>query len=106
MPERKEFAQRVRQQLEDWDYQLDRLSARLVDLSHEWRQQARQRLITIRNRRDQLETELTELENHSGDAWQDIKAGIELAWDGLKTGLLAARSEFENNPSHNDKHNH
>ena len=44
---------------------------------------------------DALEAKLEKLESHGEDAWQDIKAGVELAWDGLKTGLLAARSEFE-----------
>ena len=77
MTDKKDFADSIRQKLEDWDYQLDRLTARLGD------------------KRDALEAKLEKLESHGEDAWQDIKAGVELAWDGLKTGLLAARSEFE-----------
>ena len=35
MSDKKDFTARARQQLEDWDYQLDRLSARLNDLRDE-----------------------------------------------------------------------
>lgn len=95
MTDKKDFADSIRQKLEDWDYQLDRLTARLGDKRDEWRAEAKQRIADIEERRDAMEAKLEKLESHGEDAWQDIKAGVELAWDGLKTGLLAARSEFE-----------
>ena len=54
-----------------------------------------ERLADFKEERKELEAKLEVLESRTEDAWQDIKDGIELAWDGLKTGLLAARSEFE-----------
>ncbi|MED5238310.1 MAG: hypothetical protein VX379_01870 [Pseudomonadota bacterium] len=95
MSEKKDFVESVRQKLEDWDYQRDRLVARIDDLSHEWREEAEEKLADFKEQRKDLEAKLDVLESRSEDAWQDIKDGIELAWDGLKTGLLAARSEFE-----------
>ncbi|MZR61767.1 hypothetical protein [Alcanivorax sp. DP30] len=95
MSEKKDFIESVRQKLEDWDYQRDRLAARINDLSHEWKDDAEKRLEEFKVQRKELEGKLEVLESRSEDAWQDIKDGVELAWDGLKTGLLAARSEFE-----------
>ena len=95
MTDKKDFADNIRQKLEDWDYQLDRLTARLGDKREEWHEDAKQKIAEIQTRRDELEAKLEKLESHGEDAWDDIKAGVELAWDGLKTGLLAARSEFE-----------
>ena len=95
MTDKKDFADNIRQKLEDWDYQLDRLTARLGDKREEGREDAKQKIAEIQDRRDELEAKLEKLESHGEDAWDDIKAGVELAWDGLKTGLLAARSEFE-----------
>lgn len=97
MSEKKDFVASVRQKLEDWDYQRDRLMARVDDLSHELREEAEEKLADFKEQRKELEAKLEVLESRSEDAWQDIKDGIELAWDGLKTGLLAARSEFEDN---------
>lgn len=95
MSEKKEFVAAIRQKLEDWDYQRDRLVARIDDLSHEWREDAEARLADFKQRRKELESQLEDLESRGEEAWEDIKDGIEIAWDGLKTGLLAARSEFE-----------
>ncbi|KGD65829.1 hypothetical protein Y5S_01053 [Alcanivorax nanhaiticus] len=95
MSEKKDFIESLRQKLEDWDYQRDRLAARISDLSQEWREEAEEKLADFKEERKELEAKLEVLESRTEDAWQDIKDGIELAWDGLKTGLLAARSEFE-----------
>ncbi|MQX53972.1 sll1863 family stress response protein [Alcanivorax sediminis] len=101
MSEKKDFVDSVRQKLEDWDYQRDRLAARIGDLSHEWREEAEEKLSEFNEQRKEFEAKLEDLESRSEDAWQDIKDGLEIAWDGLKTGLLAARSEFENKDKDN-----
>ena len=100
MSDKKDFTARARQQLEDWDYQLDRLSARLNDLRDEWRDEAREKLNEMKGRRSEFEEKLERLESHGDDAWDDIKAGLEIAWDGLKTGSLAPKSECEDNKNH------
>lgn len=100
MSDKKDFTARARQQLEDWDYQLDRLSARLNDLRDEWRGEAQEKLNDMKSRRSEFEEKLERLESHGDDAWGDIKAGLDIAWDGLKTGFLAAKSEFEDNKKH------
>ena len=89
------FIDRIRGQLEDWDYQLDRFEHRLDDLSHELQNKAKQQVAEFRSKRRELEGRLGELEKASERALEDLRDGIELAWDGLKTGFYAARSEFE-----------
>lgn len=97
MSDKKDFTARARQQLEDWDYQLDRLTARLNDLRDEWREDAKEKIAEMKHRRKEFENKLERLESHSDDAWDHIKTGLELAWDGLKTGFLAAKNEFDEN---------
>ena len=95
MSEKQSFIDRVRQQLEDWDYQIDRFEHRAEDLGKELEGKARAKLQEFRDRRADLEKRLKELEDKSEHALEDMKDGIEIAWDGLKTGFFAARSEFE-----------
>ncbi len=89
------FIDKIRRQLEDWDYQLDRFEHRVEDLSHELQSKAKQQVAEFRHKRHELEGRLGELEKTSERALEDLRDGIELAWDGLKTGFYAARSEFE-----------
>lgn len=95
MSEQKSFADKVRQQLEDWDYQFDRFEHRVGDLSQELQGKAREVVSDFSEKRKELESKLKDLEEASERALEDLKDGIEIAWDGLKTGFYAARSEFE-----------
>ena len=96
MSDKKDFTARARQQLEDWDYQLDRLSARLNDLRDEWRDEAREKLNEMKGRRSEFEEKLERLESHGDDAWDDIKAG-------LKVGLILVLAEHGYPPVDRDE---
>jgi len=89
------FIEKLRSQLEDWDYQLDRFEHRVQDMSHELQSKAKARAEEFRSKRHELEGRIGELEKASERALSDLRDGVELAWDGLKTGFYAARSEFE-----------
>jgi chromosome segregation ATPase len=89
------FIEKLRNQLEDWDYQLDRFEHRVQDMSHDLQSKAKTRVEEFRGKRHELEGRIGELEKASERALEDLRDGIELAWDGLKTGFYAARSEFE-----------
>ena len=69
MTDKKDFADNIRQKLEDWDYQLDRLTARLGDKREEWRSDAKQKIAEIQDRRDELEAKLEKLESKPAWNW-------------------------------------
>lgn len=98
MSDHHEFIHQIKQQLEDWDYQLDRLEHRVDGLGEELREKAKQTLEDINKQRLELKHKMAELTDQSENAVEDLKEGIELAWDGLKTAYSAARKEFEERP--------
>lgn len=89
------FIEKLRAQLEEWDYQLDRFEHRAKDMSHDLQEKAGTKVEEFRGKRHELEHKLGELEKASERALEDLRDGVELAWNGLKTGFYAARSEFE-----------
>jgi chromosome segregation ATPase len=95
MSSHQEYIDRLKKQLEEWDYELDRLSHRVEDLGQDARQQAKQKLEDAKAYRSEVEGKLKKMEQAAGDALDDLREGVEIAWEGLKTGFYAARSEFE-----------
>src|SRR5690554_7807720 len=85
------FIDKMRNQLEDWDYQLDRFEHRVKDMRAELQNKAKVRIEEFRDKRRELEARVAELEKSSERALEDLRDGVELAWDGLKTGFYAAR---------------
>jgi len=90
-----DFVNTLQQQLEDLDYQYDRFEHRVEDLGREAQERARQLLDEVRSRRGEFKQKLDTLEAQSNAAIDDVKDGLEIAWDGLKTAFYAVRSEFE-----------
>lgn len=90
-----DFVAKLQQQLEELDYQFDRLEHRVDDLSAEAQGQAKSLLKDIKAQRNSFNDTLSKLEQQSSAAIEDVKDGLEVAWDGLKTAFYAVRSEFE-----------
>lgn len=90
-----EFVTKLQQQLEDLDYQFDRFEHRVDDLTRDAQERAKTLMDDVRHRRNELNEKLDKVEQQSNAAIDDVKDGLEIAWDGLKTAYYAVRSEFE-----------
>ena len=95
MSSHQEYIDRLRKQLEEWDYELDRLEHRVRDLADQARERAKKQLESARGYRQDVEKKLERLEDSANHALEDLRDGLEIAWDGIKTGYYAARAEFE-----------
>jgi uncharacterized coiled-coil DUF342 family protein len=49
----------------------------------------------LRSKRDEARKRLDTLQQSSGGAWDDMKAGVEVAWEALGEALNSARSRFK-----------
>ena len=90
-----EYLQSLGQRIEEWEYQLDRFQHRVADLGDQARARADQQVAELQALRNELKDKLQHLEGQGEQALEDIRDGLELAWDGLHLGLLSARTEFE-----------
>lgn len=102
MSSHQDYIDRLRNQLQEWDYELDRLDNRVRDLAGQARERAREQLDEARDYRREVEGKLEKLERSASDAIEDLRNGLEIAWDGLKTGYYAARAEFEKDDDEDD----
>lgn len=94
MNKRHEYLEKLKAQLEEWEYDIDRLEARLEDAQGEARIKMDKAIADLKSRQKDVQAKLKKMEEAAEDAWQDVKDGLELAWDSLKLGFLAAKSEF------------
>lgn len=90
-----EYLQSLGQRIEEWEYQFDRFQHHVADLGDKARVRADQQVAELRALRGELKEKLQHLEDQGEHALEDIRDGLELAWDGLHLGLLTARAEFE-----------
>lgn len=84
-----------RKKLED---QLSELGAQINDLIRRLETAAEKEAETLRPRLKLAQERLHELKQTSGEAWQDLKPGIEKAWDELQKSFNQAASRFKARP--------
>ncbi|NIW35243.1 MAG: hypothetical protein GWN32_01300 [Gemmatimonadetes bacterium] len=81
---REEYVERIKRQLDEWNAAIDRLEKRASDLTAEARQRYQARVSALREKRQEIQGKLKELQASGESAWEAVKAGVE-----------AARTEFK-----------
>ncbi len=90
-----EFIEKIKAQLEEWDYELDRMENRAGDIQTELKGKYQGALSELKHKRSELTNRLKQYEEATEEALEDVKEGLEMAWDAIKLSLVAARSEFK-----------
>ena len=53
------------------------------------------KLKTLQQKSEKMNQKLDQIDNASGDAWKDIKEGVDNAWQSLNEAIRKARSHFD-----------
>lgn len=76
--------QTIANKLEEWDYKLDRLEHRLMDIPEGLRKTVHHKLEQVKQKRDQMLKRKAALQSGAGHAIHDAEESVEAVWDGVK----------------------
>ena len=94
MTTRHEYIEKLKNKLDEWDADIDALEAEMSRAKADLKFEMRDQLSAIRLKRDNARLKLRELSGAGEEAWVDLKAGAEDAWNSLREALEKARSHF------------
>lgn len=97
-----EYIQKLKTQLDEWDYELDRLEARAKDVQHSLSDKVKVSVADLKEKSEQLKVRFRDVEHATEEAAADVKDALEMAWNSLKMGVLAVRSEFDEGDKKSD----
>lgn len=92
------YAESLTNKVQDIDTRLEQLKQKGEDLAGDAKQQWEEQLGALKEKRTKLQKDLDQLRGASGEAWQDLKRGIDAAWNDLvmeqlsNLKLIATRS--------------
>ncbi|MBT1074009.1 coiled coil domain-containing protein [Geobacter grbiciae] len=95
MSTRDEFVKKLHVKLEEWNADIDKLSAKASEVKVELRQDYAEQLEALKAKQAVARQKLEELQKSGGSAWEDLKAGIELAWAAVGEALDSVKSRFK-----------
>ena len=92
---KEEYQKKLQEQLDEWGTEIDKLKVVAGKAKAGLQGEYYKELEGLRSQQLTAQKKLHELKEVSGDAWGDLKEGIEGAWDSLSKGVKLAASRFK-----------
>ena len=90
-----EYTRKMHSKLDQWGAEIDALSAKADQAGAEARVEYHKQIADLHSKKDKARNQLTELENAGENAWEDMKSGVEAAWDSVGEAVNSAKSRFK-----------
>lgn len=95
MKSKEEFINMLHTKINEWDAEIDKLSAKADQVEAESREEFYAQIAELKSKRSQVEEKLEEARKSGDSAFQDLKSGMELAIDSMAEALNSAMSRFK-----------
>ncbi len=95
MSSHNELIDKISQKLRDWDYEIDRIEHKAIDLKDEALEKKDELLAEFRDKRTQLEQKLEEFEDVSEEVKKDLSDSLHTSWSSLELGLTVALQDVK-----------
>lgn len=92
---RDDYVKKLKAKLDEWNAEISVLEARADQVKAEARVQYQKQLEETKKQRDELKQKLDQVGQAGGEAWQELKSGLDLAWDALTDAVKSAKSRFD-----------
>jgi DNA anti-recombination protein RmuC len=89
------YQRKVEAKLEEWDAQLDQLTAKVQQAKTDARSKLQGEIDSLKTQRTAMQDKLDELRNSSAAAWEDLKDGVEKAWGDISEALGKVVTHFK-----------
>jgi len=88
------FREQMETKLTEYKKGIDDLQAKAEGLGDDAKAKAEQQLTALRQKRDEVSEKLKDLRSSSGNAWEQLKSGIDAAMEDLGNAYKKAAAEF------------
>lgn len=95
MSTRDEFIRRMQAKLEEWNADIDSLTSRSGEVSEDLKREYNDQIAILKAKQAAAQQKIAELQQEGGSAWEDLKAGAELAWTAIGEAIDSAKSRFK-----------
>ena len=95
MSTRDEYIRKMQAKLEEWNADIDTLTAKASDVAADARSEYNEQIALLKAKQTAARQKIEEMQKSGEGAWEDLKAGIELAWTAIGEAVDSAKSRFK-----------
>ncbi|MBT8364561.1 MAG: hypothetical protein KJP23_07620 [Deltaproteobacteria bacterium] len=94
MKNKEDYVQKLHAKIDEWNADIDRLKAKADQVEADAKIEYQEQIQTLKSKRDEIETKISELSRSGEEAWEDLKAGVDLAWEAMNEAIKSAASRL------------
>ena len=94
MTSRDEYLEKFKTRLDEWNAEIDKLESNARNAQAEAKAQYDKQLEALREMRDDAQTNLSEMQKATAEAWDVMLQGSEKAWQAWGSAFETASSKF------------
>lgn len=95
MSNREEYVEKMKAKLDELNAEVDRLEAKAKGTEADLRIKYDGEIQKLKEHREKAKAKLSEFQKAGDSAWQDLKIGLQGAWDILDEAIKSASSRFK-----------
>ncbi len=95
MSVKEEYQKKLQAQLDEWGTEIDKLKVVAGKAKTGLQGEYYKEIEGLRSQQLTAQKKLHELKGASGEAWEDLKTGIEISWNAMGTAIKSAISRFK-----------
>jgi len=95
MTDKDAYVQKLHAKLDEWDAEIDKLKAKADKAGADSRAEYQKQIEALREKRKNAETKIREVFGAGEGALEELKSGVQGAWDSMEEALKSARSKFK-----------
>jgi uncharacterized coiled-coil DUF342 family protein len=95
MSSRAEYVRKMQAKLEEWNAEIDTLTATAGKVTADVKTEYNEQIETLKAKQAEARQKIEELQQAGEGAWGDLRSGIELALSAMGEAIDSARSRFK-----------
>jgi len=95
MSTRDEYVRKMQAKLNEWNADIDALTTKASEVSVDVKNEYIEQIAALKAKQAAAHQKIEELQKSGGSAWEDLKAGIDLAWTAIGESIDSAKSRFK-----------
>jgi len=94
MTEKKDFLEKQKALLKDWNRQIDELKMKAKKAQVDTSVKIENYIDDLRERLEEIRLKLEDVRHAADDNWEEVKSGVDTIWKGVKDAFERAKSRF------------
>lgn len=95
MTTRNEYVDQLKKNLDQWNTDIAKWETKARATQTDLRIDYEMQLEALRKRREEITAKLKDVQASGEDAWQDLRAGADVAWASMREAFEKASSHFQ-----------